>query len=632
MLKNSDWLWHFLEEIVNQFVVLPLGALGAGIVLQLILNRALSPKWKGWLAFLSGAVALAGTLIFLPMIVQGKAIDTTLFAWDQDIPLQYHVDGLSLIFALMATGIGSAILIYCIHYMAHETEGTTRFYVLMLTFIAGLVSLVFSANLLLVYLSWELIGLCSYFLVGFWYKESAAADGARKVLVMTHIPGYGLLVGILLLYHQSGTFVWTDPAISAAFTTGIFILMLAAAMAKSVLFPLNTWIPEAMNAPTPVSALLHSACYVKAGVYLIARMYSLGTWPHAWNIMVVTLGCITILTGAIFALAQNDLKRLLAYSTISQLGYIITGLGIGTNLGIAAGLFYCLSHGLFKGTLFLCAGAVQHATGTRDMRRLGGLATHMPWTARIWLIAAAAIVGVPLTNGFVAKWLLLDAALEANQIFVVVVAWLVSVLTAIYMLKATVSVFYGDTPDWLRSRKVHDAEPSMLAGMGILGGLCLLFGLAPQILFQGLVAPAVRDLGFQWEMSLSWLGLQTNSAGVQVTLGAGITLIAVLVGWLVYSLVRPGKPNETAVGLFTGGDPLVDGAGMNAVDFTVLAETSLQPLYKVTDPDQVYLTLWNWIKAIANWLEKTLHPISENHPLAATILLAVLVFVVVWFS
>jgi multicomponent Na+:H+ antiporter subunit A len=615
---------------VDQFVALPVGALITGIFLQLVLSSLLSPKWKGWLALATGFVALAGTLALLPTIIHGGVIEETLFLWDKNIPLQYHVDGLSLIFALMAAGIGSAILLYCVHYMAHETEGLTRFYVLMLVFIAGLVNLVFSANLLMMYLSWEVIGLCSYFLVGFWYKETAAANGARKVLVMTHIPGYGLLAGILLLYHQSGTFLWTDPSVGAAFTTGIFILMLIAAMAKSVMFPLHTWIPEAMNAPTPVSALLHSACYVKAGVYLIARMYSLAPWPHTWNIVVMTLGCLTILIGAIFALSQTDLKRLLAYSTISQLGYIITGLGLGTNLGVAAGLFYCLSHGLFKGTLFLCAGAVQHSTGTRDMRRLGGLSTRMPWTARIWLIAAASIVGVPLTNGFVAKWLLLDAALEANQSIVVIVAWLVSIITAVYMLKATVSVFYGDMPEWLKAAKVHDAEPSMLGGMGILAGLCLLFGLAPQILFSNLVAPAVSALGFKWEVTLTWLGLQTTSAGVQVTLGAAIALIAVLAGWIIFAVTRSGKPEKASAGLFTGGDPLPESAGVNAVDFTALAETTLTPVYRSTNPDRVYLALWTGIKGLAGWLDKVLHPVSETYPLVATLVLALVTFLAVW--
>ena len=615
---------------MEPIVVLPMGALGAGILLQLIFSRALSPKGKGWLAFITGLVALGGAAALLPAIIRGETIQNTLFSWDKAVPLQYHVDGLSLIFALMATGIGSAILLYCVHYMAHEEAGVTRFYFLMLTFIAGLVNLVYSANLLLAYLSWEVIGLCSYFLVGFWYKENAAANGARKVLVMTHIPGYGLLIAILLLYHQTGTFVWTDPAISTAFTSGIFALMLVSAMAKSVIFPLHTWIPEAMNAPTPVSALLHSACYVKAGVYLVARLYSLATWPQAWNTVVLVLGCLTILVGALFALAQTDLKRMLAFSTISQLGYIITGLGLGTNLGVAAGLFYCLSHGLFKGTLFLCSGAVQHATGTRDMRRLGGLAARMPHTARVWLVATAAIIGVPLTNGFVAKWLLLDAALNANQTVVVIVAWLVSVFTAFYILKATVSTFYGETPAWLKERNVHEAEPSMLGGMYILGALCLLFGLAPQILMQGLVAPAVSGLGFRWDVTVSWLGVQTTSAGVQVTLGAVIALAALLIGGVVYSLTRRPKVVPEQVGLFTGGDPLPAAASVSAEDFSALAEADFTPVYKATDPDRVYQPLWQGIKSLAGRLDSLVRPASDLHPILVTFVLAVVVFAVAW--
>jgi multicomponent Na+:H+ antiporter subunit A len=620
---------------VEKYAFLPLEVLAVGVFLQFVLSRVLSQKGKGRLAFVFGLGALASVLALLPTILQGGTVESSVSLWDQNVPLQFHVDGLSMVFALMATGIGSAILLYCIGYMAHEPGGVTRFYVLMLTFIAGLVSLVCSANLLMAYLSWEVIGLCSYFLVGFWYKETAAANGARKVLVMTHIPGYGFLIAILLLYHQTGTFLWTDPAIGAAFTTTIFALMFIAAMAKSVMFPLHTWIPEAMNAPTPVSALLHSACYVKAGVYLIARMYSFGAWPHSWNTVVLIFGCATILVGALFALVQTDLKRLLAFSTISQLGYIITGLGLGTDLGLAAGLFYCLSHGLFKGTLFLCAGAVQHATGTRDMRRLGGLAIKMPNTARIWLIAAAAIVGVPLTNGFVAKWLLLDAALEANAFVVVLVAWLVSIFTAFYMLKATVSVFYGDMPAWLKERDVHEADSTMLTGMGILAGLCVLFGLAPQILMQTVVASAVKALGFQWAVNVSWLGVQTTSAGVQVTLGAGIVLVALLLGWLVFSLARP-RTKQTAAdtkrptaGIFTGGDPLTDPATVGVVDFSSLAETNFTPIYQVTDPDRVYEPVWQATKAVANRFNGWLGSV-EAHPFLATLVIAVVAVVVVW--
>jgi multicomponent Na+:H+ antiporter subunit A len=614
---------------VDTLVAAPLVALLVGVLLELLLGGALSPRAKGWVAFGSGLTALAGALALVPPIAAGGAVEGMLYPWDRGVSLRFHLDGLSLVFVLMATGIGTAILLYCVRYMAGEREGTTRFYALMLTFMAGLVSLVCSADLLLAYLSWEVIGLCSYFLVGFWYQDPAASDGARKVLVMTHLPGYALLAAILVLYDRTGTFLWTDPAIRQAFTGGIFLLMLVAAMAKSVIFPLHTWIPEAMNAPTPVSALLHSACYVKAGVYLVARMYSLAAWPNAWNTVVVALGCVTMLVGALFALIQVDLKRLLAFSTISQLGYILTGLGLGTGLGIAAGVFYCVSHGLFKGTLFLCAGVVQHATGTRDLRRLGGLAAPLPNTTRVWLVASAAIIGVPLTNGFVAKWLLFTAALDAGQMLVVLIAWLVSVFSSFYILKATVSVFCGELPASLRDRQIEEAAPSMQVGMGILAVLCVLFGIAPQLLVDWVVAPAVRSLGFLWAGQVSWLGVPTGPAGLYGVAAASMALVALLAGLGAYGLAR--RPRVDPVGVFTGGDPLLPADSVvDAADFIGTVEETFRLAYRVTDPDPIYLALWERLRDLAGCLDRVVTPLIEGHPLWATVAGGAAVLAAIW--
>ena len=384
----------------SAFILLPICVLAIGVLLQLALARVLSSRWKGWLAFGSALIALAGVVPRLPLIYQGEVLDVHLLAWDGPITLAYHIDGLSQLFALMALGIGTAILLYSVGYMAHD-RAATRFYMLMLTFIAGLVHLVYTSDLFLMYLSWEVIGLCSFSLIGFWYENRDAAAGARKVLVMTHIAGYGLLAAILLIYVRTGTTQWTDPRVAAAFNTGLFLLMVLAAMAKSVQFPLHTWIPDAMAAPTPVSALLHAACYVKAGVYLVARLHSLGPWPVAWQTLLIWIGTLTMLVGVLFAMVQSDLKRLLAFSTVSQIGYMMLGLGLSTPLGFAAGLLHCLNHGIFKGGLFLCAGAVQHATGTKDMDRLGGLGRRMPGTMALWLIGAGSIAGLPLLSGFV---------------------------------------------------------------------------------------------------------------------------------------------------------------------------------------------------------------------------------------
>ncbi|NMC83924.1 MAG: NADH-quinone oxidoreductase subunit L, partial [Anaerolineaceae bacterium] len=507
---------------MNTIASLSLITLFGGIIIQLIFGKILKTKVKGWVAFTFGLASFLSIVSMAPAIINGQTVKVSLLPWQAESPFSLYFDGLSLLFGLMATGIGSAILFYCIDYMSHE-HNTTRFYSLMLTFIMGLIGLVSAQNLLMVYLCWEIIGLCSYFLVGFWYTENVAVKGARKVLIMTHIPGYALLIAILLLYKGSGTFVWTDPALAAQFNTGIFILVLIAAMAKSVMFPLNTWIPEAMNAPTPVSALLHSACYVKAGVYLVARMFSITAWHPSWNVILIAVGCVTMVMGALYALIQTDLKRLLAYSTISQLGYIMTAFGLGTPFGLLAGAFYVFSHGLFKGTLFLCAGAVQHATGTRDMRNLGALAKKMPGTTIIWLIAAASIIGVPLTNGFVAKWLLYDAALKSGAWVVIIIAWLVSSFTAFYIMKATVSVFFGEMPVELKKQKIEDASPLMLAGMGVLAAASLLFGIAPQLLVKWIAAPALSAMNVSLPTDVTFLGLQVNGGGAPITAGAILT-------------------------------------------------------------------------------------------------------------
>jgi multicomponent Na+:H+ antiporter subunit A len=576
-------------------VFVPTGVLFLGALAEIVLAGTLSRAAKGWLAFLAAAVALTAVLAMLPAMINGEVLTAALFNWDAGIPLAYHIDGLSVVFMLMGTGMGSAILLYSIGYMDEEHEGITRFYVLMLLFIGGFVMLVCSASLLMAYFAWELIGLCSYFLVGFWYKQQAAADGSRKVLIITHLAGYGLLAAIMLLYVRSGTFLWTDPRVGAAFSSGIAMLMIVAAMAKSVMYPLHTWIPEAMNAPTPVSALLHSACYVKAGAYLIARMYSIGPWHASCGNVLLVIGCLTMLVGVVFAMAQTDLKRLLAFHTVSQLGYVVTGLALGTSLGVAAGLFYAVSHALFKGTLFMCAGAIQRATGTRDMSKLGGLSARMPVTTLVWLASAASIVGLPLTNGFVAKWLLFDAALNARQEVVVVVAWAVSILTTFSFLKATVSVFYGVPPHELRVAEVHEAAPTTLTGMGITGALCLVFGFAPQLLIQPVIEPAARSLGFDTQIQATWLGILTGSGTIGVTVGAAAGLVlAALFGVGAYHFVRAPVGGHT-VAVFTGGEKLVEGDTLGAADFAEMAEEAFAPVYSL-NPDPLYLLIWREIR------------------------------------
>jgi NADH:ubiquinone oxidoreductase subunit 5 (subunit L)/multisubunit Na+/H+ antiporter MnhA subunit len=606
----------------TSLVLLPAAALLVGVLLQLLLARTLSSRGKGYLAFLCGLVSLAGVLRLYPIILQGQVVDFRLLPWDGPIALAYHVDGLSQLFALMGAGIGAAVLLYSIDYMAHD-PGATRFYILIQLFIAGLIHLVYTADLFLLYLSWEVIGLCSFLLVGFWHRLPEASYGARKVLVMTHLAGYGLLAAVITLFTQTGSTLWTDPKVAAAFNTGIFLLVLVSAVAKSVQFPLHSWIPDAMAAPTPVSALLHAACYVKAGVYLVARLHSLGPWPIEWQTIVIWIGTVTMLVGVLYAMVQSDLKRLLAYHTVSQIGYMMLGLGLSTPLGIAAGLLHCLNHGLFKGGLFLCAGAVQHATGTRDMDRLGGLGRRMPKTTALWLVVAAGIAGVPLLNGFVSKWLVYNAALEAGQTIPALVAWIVSIFTVFSFLKATSGVFLGDeTAD---GAKAHEAPRSMLAGTGVLAAGTLLLGVAPQLAIGYLIDPLLPALGAKSTIEVSWLGLATGEGSWFATGGLLLALVALGIGLLVYRMGRPspapGPRLPAPMDVFTGGEPLVGSSRLLAGDFSVMVKHGLAPFYRWVNVDSYYLGIWRTILRLTAGLGRASLWLEERAP-AALLLLA----------
>lgn len=581
-------------------VLVPLAMLFGGVVLQALLAGVLSARAKGWLALISGVGSLAGVICIWPTIVAGRVYDATFGRWDGPIQLAYHVDGLSFLFAIMAAGIGSAVLLYSVGYMEAE-KGTTRFYSLVLVFIAGLIHLVYTADLFLVYLSWELVGLCSFFLVGFWYKDREAAFGARKVLTMTHLAGYGLFAAVVVLYHRTGSTLWTDLRVQGAVTTGIFLLILIAAVAKSVQFPLHTWIPSAMAAPTPVSALLHAACYVKAGVYLVARLHSFGPWPISWGLLVSWLGAATLLIGVLFALAQHDLKKLLAFHTVSQIGYMMLGLGIGTPLGIAAALFHCLNHGLFKGGLFLCAGAVQHSCGTRDMERLGGLGRKMPHTMQIWLICSAGIAGVPLLNGFVSKWMLYNAALEVHQPILALIPWIGSILTVFSFLKATSGVFLGS--EGSDTKDAHEVSWTMVGGGGILAAGCIVFGVAPQLAISYLINPLLPALGCMPLAGVSWFGLSSGQglwlASGGLMLGVVALLFGAVVAWIPM-MVRGTATAGGAPSVFTGGEMLSPRGHLGASDFSQVVKHSLASFYRGFDADVVWLKIWHLLGKIAS--------------------------------
>ena len=610
-------------------VLSPMAILLAGVLLQGVLAGVLTARAKGWLAFVSGMGAFVGVLAAWPTILAGHVLDVRISHWDGPAQFAFHVDGLSMLFAIMGTGIGTAVLFYAVAYMEEE-KGTTRFYSLVLIFITGLLNLVYTADLFLFYLSWELVGLCSFLLVSFWYTNPDSAYGARKVFTITHLAGYGLLAAVVIIYVRTGSTLWTDPRVQGAFTTGIFVLVLISAMAKSVQFPLHTWIPYAMFAPTPVSALLHAAVYVKAGVYLMARLHSFGPWHESWGLALAWVGTVTLLVGALFGLAQQDLKRLLAYSTVSQIGYMMLGLGLGTPLGIAAGLLHCLNHGLFKGSLFLCAGAVQHACGTRDMDLLGGVGRRMPRTMVLWMVGAASITGIPLLNGFVSKWLLFNAALQVHQPLLALIPWVASIFTIFYFLKATAGVFLGDEGPAVEH--AHEVPWTMITGIAVLAAGCILLGVAPQLAIKYLINPLLPALGCAPLTGVSWLGFAAGEGEWYATAGLILSILALGFGALVYWLSSRGRRMTAAGGFttaFTGGEPLSAKGHMHSSDFSQIVMSNLAPLFRSLDVDRMWLGIWHAIGRLASALARLLSGL-EGSPVNYLVGAGSLVGVLAW--
>jgi multicomponent Na+:H+ antiporter subunit A len=586
-----------------------------GAALQILVARLCSARAKGILAFLTCLPALFAVAGIAPAVRGGQSIDLHPLPWDGPLALVLHVDALSVLFAFMGACIGGLVLLYSIGYMAHD-KSATRFYAIMLVFIGGFITLVYSANLFIFYLCWEVVGLCSFSLVGFWYTNREAVNGARKVLLMTHIAGYGLLAGILVLYHRAGSALWTDPAVAHQFTGGLFALMLVALVAKSVQVPLHTWIPEAMAAPTPVSALLHAACYVKAGVYLAARMHSFGAWPAAWGESLMWIGTVTMAVGVMYAMVQTDLKRMLAFSTVSQIGYMMMGIGIGTPLAITAGLLHCLNHGFFKGGLFLTAGSVQHASGTRDMNKLGGLAGKMPHTTLSWLIGVGSMMGIPLMSGFASKWMLYAAALQAGWAVPAMVAWAASLGTVFLGAKATSAVFLGPVTE--NTRDAHESPPTMLWGMGFLAAGSVMLGVAPQLAVNYLLNPILMALGMGMGVHVTWLGLSADAGSFSSTGGLVLALVSLVLGGAIYLVayaVRPASSGAAMAGagggVFTGGEPLGEQGRLTAGDFSEIFLEHWHSFFRWSNVDRMYLGAWSGLQAVSRvlgalfaWMER----------------------------
>jgi multicomponent Na+:H+ antiporter subunit A len=518
--------------------------------------------------------------------------------------LALYIDGLSLLLGLVSSGFGSLAILYSVEDMKGEV-GLGRYYMLMLLFLGSMVSLVFSGNLLLLYISWEIVGICSYGLIGFFLEQKESSWASYKAMMMTHVGGFGLLIGIIMLFVLTGTF--DLPAIAsrlqgsglAGVAVPIIIgLFLVAVIAKSVQFPLHTWLPDATAAPSPVTAFLHAAAMVKAGVYLVARMYTIFT-PFTssitTNFAISTIGVVTLTVASLAALAQRDIKRLLAYSTISQIGYMILALGLGTTLGAAAGLFHLLNHAMFKGLLFLCAGCLIYATKTKDLNQMGGLAKNMPITAAVTIIGALAVSGIPPLNGFASKLMIYEAILEIGMktggavggiyIFYCILALLASAVTLAYSMKLVYGAFFGLRPE--RLKEVKEVHPVMYIPLCILASICIIFGVAPQAPLNFLINPAVESLTGSRVIVIT-LGYLTNIGFYQATLITFLIAVSIGIGLLLYYngiRITPPAPVEGKYGVFTGGEiasPYIelDKVRVNGEPFVYAADRTFGPFYK----------------------------------------------------
>ena len=431
-----------------------------------------------------GAFAIA-VGIFITLTGQAeKSITIDLFSWISagklSIPFSFLIDPLSSLFLLIITGVGFLIHVYSVGYMGHD-EGFARFFTYMNLFIFFMLLLVLGSNYLIMFVGWEGVGLCSYLLIGFWFKNTAYNNAAKKAFVMNRIGDLGFLLGIILIYVTFGSIGYHEVfTIAKNFTSGnpvltaITLLLFVGAIGKSAQIPLFTWLPDAMAGPTPVSALIHAATMVTAGIYMIARSNILFTLAPFSMEVVAIVGVCTALFAATIGLAQNDIKKVLAYSTVSQLGFMFLALGVGADTGA---VFHVMTHAFFKALLFLGAGSVIHAmSGGQDIREMGGLKKYLPITQITFLLGTLAIVGFPGFSGFFSKDEILANAYEHNKLL-----WFLGVLgaamTTFYMFRLYFLTFTGDfRGSNHQADHLHESPKSMTIPLMVLAGLSVIGG------------------------------------------------------------------------------------------------------------------------------------------------------------
>jgi multicomponent K+:H+ antiporter subunit A len=584
-----------------------------GTLLCLLCGRVNSPARRAATAAMAGLVTLAVLGVLLSqagLVFQGQTL-LTQAEWMPAIGLNanFRLDGLAFMFALLISGIGLLIVIYAAFYLHHD-DPAGKFYSQLMLFMAAMLGIVLSDNLLLLVVFWELTSISSFLLVGYWgshpKKGADARFGARMALTVTGGGGLALLAGVSVLGQMAGTYdlsvmlstpgliaqIQADPRYPLALG-----LVLLGCFTKSAQLPFHFWLPEAMAAPTPVSAYLHSATMVKAGLFLLLRLYPVlgGTLP--FETVVATVGLLTMVFAAFVAIFKHDLKGLLAYSTISHLGLITFLIGLSSPMSTVVAVFHILNHAAFKAALFMSAGIVDHETGTRDMRKLGGLFSMLPIVGTLALIAAAAMAGIPPFNGFISKEMMLDEAVRGGALWGAF-GWLMPVLATLgglfsmaYSLRLVHDIFFNGPPKDLPVAHPHEPSWGMKAPVLLLVVICVAVGLAPMLLAGPLVQVAASAALGQPAPAFSlalWHGLN---------LPLLMSAIAVAGGALLYfSLSAGGRLHRylpgafSAKALFTG---LVDGLFRQSGRLTARLENgSLQRYAALMVASAIVIAAW----------------------------------------
>ncbi len=569
-------------------------------------------KTAATLAIGSMSFSLLLSLIAFVHVVQGWAHGETVretvnFTWVQvgaaNVDLGWVLDPLSAVMLVMVSFVGLLIFIYSTGYMEHD-ENYTRFFCFMSLFAGAMLGVVIANSLLLLFMCWELVGLTSYLLIGFWYQKPAAAAAAKKAFLTTRIGDVFFLLGIVWLFAQTGTllfynhgagsiehsalaFLLAQPAaLGLTAASAIGLLIFAGAAGKSGQFPLHVWLPDAMEGPTPVSALIHAATMVAAGVYLIARVYPLlqfGSLPGGTTValtVITWVGAFTAVFAALIAVAQNDIKRILAYSTVSQLGYMMAGLGMG---GVAVGMFHLITHAFFKALLFLGAGSVIHGCHEeQDIRRMGGLKSDMPLTFLTYAIGMLALCGFPvLFSGFWSKDSILEAAFHwsvAKVPFYMLVFG--ALLTAFYMRRQVAYVFFGY---WRGGKPAHESPAVMTVPLSILAFFAMVLGLIGTPAWPWFRAFLDgRSAGFELH------GVLEPGLLVLMSVSTVVVLFGMTLAWRIYG---DRSPNPTEPDALERSNPVLWG--------WLRDRLYVDEFYNVT-----VIAFYKWWARVADWLDR----------------------------